>query len=536
VAFGTFRLTGEFDKLGGPPACGDVIIEGIPSVILDPAGNKIEVGPVRVPLGPLGTFHIDLPSDVTTGQSVAIGYRVTTDLRNSANVVPTQFFARAIGSTLDLADVLTAVIEPVGDTTANRIAAQAAQAAAETAAAAAQAVGNSNDTIIASRINDHASATFAALKSWSTLVRVADYGTLGSDPVVNTATFQAALNAGAGKCVVAPPGTWLLNNINLSAGTWLMGAGQGATVLKAKNGLNADFITNTSGASDITISDLSVDGNKANQTPGATCRGIYMVLASRLLLTRLHIYDVEAHGIHLSNVGQAIEGQRVSDCVIERSGSGALNTFGSNFATTNGTSVTLTNVHSFDSAKAGFRLSGTFTLNGCVAKRNGNGGIVTVSGEMTGLTVNGGFYCDNGPGSNNDGIRLVGANTVELNGPVCIGNAGAGVGIYSGTANVVISGGIYKNNGQVGTAAATVEGRDGITIRGDSTTITDVIVSSVRAYDNQTPRTQQYGVKITGLVDFVTVTGSILRGNLTDSLNNGATGSPTNIVTASNVV
>lgn len=358
-------------------------------------------------------------------------------------------------------------------------------------------------------------------------------GAAGDGIVDDTTAIQAALTAGAGGVVTLPAGTFLSGRLTIPARTWLRGAGQGATILKLKNGYNADFITNTNGASDITITDLSVNGNKANQTSGAQCRGIYLLSCARLLIDRVHVYDVEGHGIHLSNTG-TVEGQRVSNCLLERAGSNPIATYGSNIAATNATDLLITNTVSLDSAKAGFRLAGSgINLAGCVARRNGNGGIVTVSGENTGITVTGGVYSDNGitagivAQSNADGIRLVGVKNAELNSVKCSNNQGAGVGIYNSSTHVNISGGQYRNNGQYGGVPGAVEGRDGICVVGNTSLVTDITLSGVQCYDDQTTKTQQYGIRLRNLVDFVLIAATNTRGNKTAGYLNAATGATT---------
>lgn len=193
MTFGSFTLTARGNQLPyGVPASGtlrvEVISPGTQQIIADTASNTVFIGPKTLKLGPLGTVTVALPSDVSTGQSATIGYRLTMagdgELSDTA---PVDIWARAIGSSIDLADLVTQVVEPIGDTSANKIAAQAAQAAAETAAAAAVAVGSTNDTIIASRVNDAAtpSATRAALDTLyapvSTVTAAVDDTTLRFD-------------------------------------------------------------------------------------------------------------------------------------------------------------------------------------------------------------------------------------------------------------------------------------------------------------------------------------------------------------------
>lgn len=151
MSFGTFLLTGDFNEYGDAPVSGYVQIDGLPEVITDPAGNTTFVGPKKVHLDKLGKFSIALPTDSASGNSSTIGFRVTSHLKDHADINATTFYARQIGATVDLADIVTMVVETVGDTTANKNAAQAAQAAAETARDQAVANAGTTDAFVAGR-------------------------------------------------------------------------------------------------------------------------------------------------------------------------------------------------------------------------------------------------------------------------------------------------------------------------------------------------------------------------------------------------
>jgi hypothetical protein len=134
VAFGNFTLTGTVQRLDGKPALGArVLVYGVPPTVVNTAGDTVRAGldPVRVDI--TGKVSVSLPSDATTGNSTSIGFRVVTQFRNGQTGQPVEFYARPIGSTVDLADITPAggVPESLGATAAN---VAAAQAAAERAA------------------------------------------------------------------------------------------------------------------------------------------------------------------------------------------------------------------------------------------------------------------------------------------------------------------------------------------------------------------------------------------------------------------
>lgn len=125
---------------------------------------------------------------------------------------------------------------------------------------------------------------------------VKDYG---ADPsataAVNTTAIQAAINAAAagltddtnttGAGVFIPNGTYLVGTLILHSFVHLFGAGIQATILQLKNGANADLLqgynaaalinigaasntSSTGGTANWGVFNLTLDGNKANQTSG----------------------------------------------------------------------------------------------------------------------------------------------------------------------------------------------------------------------------------------------------------------------------
>jgi hypothetical protein len=92
-------------------------------------------------------------------------------------------------------------------------------------------------------------------------------------------TINTALTAGSGGSVYLAEGTYIVSgSITVPNNTTLAGAGAGTliTLPNAQNG-SYSIITNTdtSTGTRVTVRDLRIDGNKANQTSGAM-HGIYM--------------------------------------------------------------------------------------------------------------------------------------------------------------------------------------------------------------------------------------------------------------------
>jgi hypothetical protein len=111
------------------------------------------------------------------------------------------------------------------------------------------------------------------------------YGALGDGATDDTTAIAAAITAVAaqptGGTVFFPPGTYISGSQTLATNVHIKGAGIEATIIKLKNTTNADLfsasvgsinlsaafgVSSTGGISEFSISDLTLDGNKANQS------------------------------------------------------------------------------------------------------------------------------------------------------------------------------------------------------------------------------------------------------------------------------
>lgn len=125
---------------------------------------------------------------------------------------------------------------------------------------------------------------FSGMRVWN--VTHPDYGADNTGATDAVAAIQAAIDAceaAGGGIVFLPPGTYLFTGTNRLVidrdMVWLKGAGIGTTILKLGNGISTANMTSApnfilvAGYSDpqafvehVFISDLTVDGNRANQT------------------------------------------------------------------------------------------------------------------------------------------------------------------------------------------------------------------------------------------------------------------------------
>lgn len=115
---------------------------------------------------------------------------------------------------------------------------------------------------------------------------VKSYGALGNgtaDDTSSIAAARSAVNAAGGGIVFYPPGTYISGNQTLYSNVTDYGAGTGVSIIKLKNGANTDLFSantgsinlagsngtgSTTGANFFSFRNLTLDGNKANQTGG----------------------------------------------------------------------------------------------------------------------------------------------------------------------------------------------------------------------------------------------------------------------------
>ena len=158
----------------------------------------------------------------------------------------------------------------------------------------------------------------------NTIFNVMDYGAKVDGTTDDTVALQgaitAAYNAGGGTVFIPQGFCMVSQTIELKKHVWLCGAGMFATTLKLLAGSNCDVVKNhvsTNGTSDpnadfVAVLDITIDGNKANQTSG-TRHGIVFAtnpLTSAAsgdnffdmhqLVQNVRIYKTGGDAVHLS--------------------------------------------------------------------------------------------------------------------------------------------------------------------------------------------------------------------------------------------
>jgi hypothetical protein len=134
------------------------------------------------------------------------------------------------------------------------------------------------------------------------------YGAVGNGTTDDTAAVQAAIDAAAagnGGIVFLPPGTYLCSTLTLKTKVHVVGSGYEASILKLKAGTNASLLKGANfdtltgsdshaGIAQWSLQDLTVDGNRANNTAGC---GI-QVYGFGFTLQNIRVRNCKSHGIY----------------------------------------------------------------------------------------------------------------------------------------------------------------------------------------------------------------------------------------------
>lgn len=269
-------------------------------------------------------------------------------------------------------------------------------------------------------------------------------------------------------------GAYLVDQtILIPSNVHLKGCGKD-TVFTAADGFNTLMFSNVSGVTgaevNIEISDMTLEGNKPNQTPLSQMDGFKFYDVDGLYMHDICINDTEGHSIH-SKEGTDQVFERLE---IDGAGSSNVGTYGSCLAITDGNGTKILNCKLSNSAKAGIRCSGSgFLIEDTELSGNGNGGLVPVSSDWTDSVVRNCKMLDSGPHKNNDGIRLVASERILIENTEASRNVGAGIHCLNGCDDITILNSTTNNNGASTTQSsvdASIEADDGICIQNNAGT------------------------------------------------------------------
>jgi hypothetical protein len=277
--------------------------------------------------------------------------------------------------------------------------------------------------------------------------------------------------------------------------------GRSATI-KVADGADVDAISGTE-VDGVTLHNLTIDGNKANQTV-ATASGIYLLnTCNNILISNVEIKNTYGHGLQFSN-GSANTGNVVSNCRAISCGQTGNSTEGTGF---NGGSVDTRWVNCFADGCLlnGFKAGGTF--ENCTAI-NGLGG-----GFETGFGVSDYDYTRyigcTAKDNEGDGFRNLGEGD-RLSYVNCVveGNGGSGISFVNDVNGAIVDGCYIRNNGQDYASAARsgTVGYDGIFISNTSAHPANITVTNT--HFGNSSNTQEYHIFVDAEVDTLVVDGS----------------------------
>jgi len=142
-------------------------------------------------------------------------------------------------------------------------------------------------------------------------ISIRDHGALPNPGLNNTTFIQAAINAAAAstdtRTVTIPPGVYETSRVTVPAGVRVIGDGG---TLKHRVAAATEACVEVTGA-DVILRDVSIDGNKANQT--VPCYGI-LVQGDRAHLDNPTVINTSDTGILISGrIGHRLAWPRVRD-------------------------------------------------------------------------------------------------------------------------------------------------------------------------------------------------------------------------------
>lgn len=368
-------------------------------------------------------------------------------------------------------------------------------------------------------------------------IDVRAYGALGDGATDDASAIQDAIDAApsTGSIIFFPAGTYIVSTaLLIKSNMTFLGVGMGVTTIKLQNNVmptagqdggrvitNANWSVVGSTDKNIEIRSMTIDGNKANNADIAlgSAGGISFSYATNVRILDVEIKNVDGYGgIYfgdtISGPETTNQGIRIEQCVIRDCTS---STAGGSYGTATFISAPQT-------------VSCFITSNYCVDNRHGlviedrvKNSVIShnVVIKSAASSVGNGLWSNTGVDGKgnrfvNNYVKNYGIGlSVDTNGRdhVAIGNIidncdAAGIRFETGGsavdtfANGVIANNIVKNT----------QSGPGIKV---GSAFTDIVIIGNRCYDDQTPKTQTYGVVLDATTANIYVAHNDLRGNLT---------------------
>jgi hypothetical protein len=265
----------------------------------------------------------------------------------------------------------------------------------------------------------------------------------GADPTGaadSTAAIQAAISAcqtAGGGIVYLPPGNYTVTGLTISGSdVTLLGTGIGASFLTLKNASNAPVVSLTgTGTVNVHIQDISIDGNKANQTTagiGISINTPYSTIDSQHTIFNVDLISTWGDGISITGDTRVV---RMMHVRVRQAGASGYNLAGSDHQTAmciaDGCGSHGFVVYAGDpmfigckafycdslvNGSAGFRVEGTGCyFNACEAQNNNESGWVII-GTAQNILLEGCAATSNGTNfaGAGAGVQVVNASNVSI--------------------------------------------------------------------------------------------------------------------------
>lgn len=249
------------------------------------------------------------------------------------------------------------------------------------------------------------------------MVNVRDFGATGDGATDDRAAIQAALDAGVAGDVFVPDGNYLVGVgggfwcLNIPAGTTLRGESQAGAVLVQAPGLPGSVRLLQCQAPSITISTLTLDGDKPGQTADEHRAGVFATAAPGLTIRDVTAQNFTGDGFYIYNHSDNATVERCTAISNDRNGI----TFGggTSAAIVTGSRFAGNKAQQFDSEPGAGGMVNGIEIAGCVMDGAGasNDYALTISGSSSTVRSSNWKVHDN---VINGSINVVWADDVEI--------------------------------------------------------------------------------------------------------------------------
>lgn len=298
-------------------------------------------------------------------------------------------------------------------------------------------------------------------------------------------------SAGGGGTILLPAGTGIVGaTINLKSNVRLQGVSQSSTILKLKTAANVDVCSSAGTQTGYEICDLTIDGNKANQTTAGT--GVTLVTDTYCSVRRVTVQNTFGRGIYDYHGTD----NTITDCTVINSGKTAtVDLTGSSICSTTSVRPIIKGNRVINSNDAGIYVGASYPeVTGNIVSTCHFIGIAasaSMHGNITGNNVN---------GCGDNGIDTGTATQMNVSGN-SISNVKYGIDADLTSLGAVTAADLTIFGNQIDTCSA-----DGIIVNGPTAYgITNVVISG-----NTIDTTQNDGIQIASVSHSI-VSGNVVR-------------------------